>query len=225
MIKTLFSFNFKKFCIFLIFIVSALLSFWFSEKKYYILCLLTIILIIVFFFLSLEKSNISPKSLILASVLSSIAATSRILFSMLPQVKPMSAIIIISGICLGPKLGFLTGTLSAFTSNFFLGQGIWTPWQMITFGIMGFMAGLIFKSTPPKKLCIYIYGAIAAIFYGFIMNFSSYLLFTDTISFNALLAYLFSGFLVDIIHSISTVIFLFLLFDPISKQIKRLLNK
>lgn len=71
---------------------------------------------------------------------------------MIPQVKPMAAVVIIAGICLGVEAGFITGALSAFISNFFWGQGIWTPWQMIAFGVLGFAASIIFKVIPKKSV-------------------------------------------------------------------------
>ena len=54
-----------------------------------------------------------------------------------------SAIIIITAVAFGPEAGFLTGALTAFVSNFIFGQGPWTPWQMFTWGLVGFLAGIL----------------------------------------------------------------------------------
>ena len=64
---------------------------------------------------------------------------------MLPQFKPCVAIIIITGIMLGKQAGFLCGALTAFVSDFFFGQGPWTPWQMFAFGIIGFISAIVFQ--------------------------------------------------------------------------------
>lgn len=61
----------------------------------------------------------------------------------LPNFKPCSAIIIITAVAFGPEAGFLTGALTAFVSNFIFGQGPWTPWQMFTWGLVGFLAGIL----------------------------------------------------------------------------------
>lgn len=57
---------------------------------------------------------------------------------------------ILAGVGLGAEAGFLTGAMAGFVSNFFFGQGPWTPWQMFSFGIIGFLAGLLFRS-PGKE--------------------------------------------------------------------------
>ena len=197
-----------------------------KSENYYLTSLLIIVFSIFSLFLSFENKDISTKKLVLISVLSAISVAGRLIFIMVPQVKPMAALVIISGICLGAEAGFITGALSAFISNFFLGQGIWTPWQMIAFGLLGFVAGIIFKFLPKKIGLICTSAGISVILiYGTIMNFSSFFLFNDTASLSALLAYTASSLPMDIIHSLSTVVFLFLLYNPIQKQIERLLNK
>lgn len=75
---------------------------------------------------------------------------------MLPQFKPVAAIVIISGVAFGGETGFLVGAITAFVSNFFFGQGPWTPWQMFSFGIIGFLAGIMFQKAfyaRQKQIC------------------------------------------------------------------------
>ena len=67
-------------------------------------------------------------------VLAALAAAGRILFGPIPDFKPVSAIAIIAGATLGRRNGFMVGALAALTSNFFFGQGMWTPWQMYAWG-------------------------------------------------------------------------------------------
>ena len=77
--------------------------------------------------------------------MSALAVVGRTVFSIvpLPNFKPCSAIIMITAIVFGPETGFLTGALTAFVSNFIFGQGPWTPWQMFTWGLLGFLTGLM----------------------------------------------------------------------------------
>ena len=70
-------------------------------------------------------------------VLAALAAAGRILFGPIPDFKPVSAIAIIAGATLGRRNGFMVGALAALTSNFFFGQGMWTPWQMYAWGLGG----------------------------------------------------------------------------------------
>ena len=66
-------------------------------------------------------------------------------FAPFPQFKPVAAMVIITGVTLGGESGFLVGAIGAFVSNFYFSQGPWTPWQMFSFGIIGFVAGVIFQ--------------------------------------------------------------------------------
>ena len=63
-----------------------------------------------------------------------------------------SAIIIITAVAFGPEAGFLTGALTAFVSNFIFGQGPWTPWQMFSWGMIGFLAGLLRQGLQPDRV-------------------------------------------------------------------------
>ena len=71
-------------------------------------------------------------------VLAALAAAGRILFAPIPDFKPVSAIAIIAGVAFGRKSGFMVGSLAALASNFFFGQGVWTPWQMYAWGLVGY---------------------------------------------------------------------------------------
>jgi energy-coupling factor transport system substrate-specific component len=54
----------------------------------------------------------------------------------------VTVIVAASGVALGPKRGFAVGALAALASNFFLGQGTYTPWQMLAWGACGVAGGL-----------------------------------------------------------------------------------
>ena len=67
----------------------------------------------------------------------------RVLFAPIPDFKPVSAICILAGAVFGRRSGFLVGALAALVSNFFFGQGPWTPWQMYAWGLVGYLAGVL----------------------------------------------------------------------------------
>ena len=56
-----------------------------------------------------------------------------------------TAFVILTGTCLGPEAGFMVGALSRLLCNFFDGQGPWTPWQMLTWGLLGICFGVIYS--------------------------------------------------------------------------------
>ena len=89
------------------------------------------------FFLAFERQKPRPRDFMPVVVLTALSVTGRLLFAALPNFKPVSAIVILAGVCFGRQSGFLTGALSALVSNLFFGQGPWTPWQMYAWGLMG----------------------------------------------------------------------------------------
>jgi energy-coupling factor transport system substrate-specific component len=90
----------------------------------------------------LEGSPGSVKDLTLVATLGGLAAAGRVLFAPVPSVQPVTVIVAASGVALGPRRGFAVGALAALASNFFLGQGTYTPWQMLAWGGCGVAGGL-----------------------------------------------------------------------------------
>ena len=110
----------------------------FGGTNYYLCSLLLILYAMVPFFISFERRKPQARELVTIAVMSAIAVASRAAFIMVPFFKPMTGIIMITGIAFGSEAGFLTGAVSAFASNFIFGQGPWTPWQMFAYGVAGF---------------------------------------------------------------------------------------
>ena len=98
---------------------------------------------------------------------------------MVPSFKPVAAIVILTGVSFGGEAGFLVGCLIMMLSNMFMGQGPWTPWQMFSFGIIGFLAGILYQKgilkARKRDLCIYGFLSVVLI-YGGIMNPASILM-------------------------------------------------
>ena len=89
----------------------------------------------------LEAGPASAKDLTLVATLGGLAAAGRVLFAPVPGVQPVTVVVAAAGVALGPKRGFAVGALAALASNFFLGQGPHTPWQMLAWGGCGAAAG------------------------------------------------------------------------------------
>ena len=122
-----------------------------SERQFYITSLLIIVYTMIPFFLVFEKRKPQAKELVVIAVMCAIAVVSRAAFIWLPHFKPMTAIIIITGVALGAEAGFLTGAMTGFVSNFIFGQGPWTPWQMFAFGIAGTSLKFIIRERGEKE--------------------------------------------------------------------------
>lgn len=98
---------------------------------------------LVLFFAGYEKSAPRLRDTMPVVVLAALAAAGRILFAPFPSFKPVSAIAIIAGAAFGRRSGFMVGAIAALVSNFFFGQGPWTPWQMYGWGLIGYLGGVL----------------------------------------------------------------------------------
>jgi energy-coupling factor transport system substrate-specific component len=90
-----------------------------------------------------ESGTDSTRELAVIATLGAAAAAGRVLFAAVPGVQPVTVIAIVAGAALGVRAGVATGALAAFVSNLFLGQGIWTPQQMLGWGACGAVGALL----------------------------------------------------------------------------------
>jgi energy-coupling factor transport system substrate-specific component len=91
----------------------------------------------------LEAGPTSARDLTLVAALGGLAAAGRVLFAPVPDVQPVTVMVAAAGAALGPRRGFAVGAVAALASNFFLGQGVHTPWQMLAWGGCGALAGVL----------------------------------------------------------------------------------
>lgn len=105
------------------------------------LVMILLAIIIALFYLSFERSHPKAAELVLVAQLCALCICSRAIFSFVPYFNPVMALIMLSGVALGAKKGFLIGSLTAFGSNFIFGQGPWTLYQMVSWGLSGAIFG------------------------------------------------------------------------------------
>ena len=126
--------------------LTIIISWRLGDRKYYIASVLIMIYSMIPFFISFERRKPQPRELMTLAVMCAIAVVSRAIFIAVPHFKPIGAIVMITGMAFGPQAGFMTGALSMLISDIIFGQGPWTPWQMLAFGLIGFIAGLMSKA-------------------------------------------------------------------------------
>ena len=112
--------------------------------------LLTLLTLAAFFF-EFESAAISSKEVALIAMLGTISAVLRVPFAAIPSVQPCTYLIICTGYVFGPVAGFMVGAITALISNFFLGQGPWTPYQMLAWGLAGASASY-FRGLKPGRI-------------------------------------------------------------------------
>ena len=196
-----------------------------GDKKYYFISLLIILETMIPFGFAFENRKPKARELVIISALCAIGVAGRTVFFMLPQFKPVAAIVIISGVAFGGETGFLVGAITAFVSNFFFGQGPWTPWQMFSFGIIGFLAGIMFQKGILRKtktdMCVFGF-LVTFVIYGGIMNPASVIMWQSNININMVLSSYVMGMPFDFIHAVSTVFFLFFAAEPMLEKLERI---
>lgn len=195
-----------------------------GDRQYLAVSLIMLVLALVPFFMVFEDRRPQTRELMVIAVLIALGVAGRGALFMFPQVKPVAAIVIISGISFGPETGFLVGAMTALVSNIFFTQGPWTPWQMFAFGMIGLAAGLFYRwgwlRTHRVALSTFGFMSIFCI-YGLIMNPAALLMFTPTPTWKGLLAVYISGAPMDAVHAISTFMFLWVLARPMLTRLER----
>ena len=196
-----------------------------GDRKYYFISLLIILQTMLPFIISFENRKPKTSELLIISVLSAIAVAGRCAFYMIPHFTPVLAVVIIAGVCFGGETGFLVGATSAFVSNFFFSQGPWTPWQMFVTGIIGFLAGILFRKGFLRKtrgsLCVF-GGITAIVIYGGIMNPASMIMYYHSLTWEMLLLSYAQGISFDIIHAVSTAFFLWFISGTMIEKLDRI---
>jgi energy-coupling factor transport system substrate-specific component len=120
-----------------------------------------------------ERSRPPSQTVALVAALAALAIVGRIAFAAFPNVKPTTDIVIFAGYALGGAPGFAVGALAGLVSNFWFGQGPWTPWQMAAWGLCGVLgAALALGTRNAGRFVLAATCGFAAIFFGALMNFS-----------------------------------------------------
>lgn len=196
-----------------------------GNRKYYFTSLLVLLECMLPFFLVFEGRKPQARELVVIAVLCAMSVAGRAAFFMLPQFKPVLALTIIAGVAFGGETGFLVGAMSMLLSNIFFSQGPWTPYQMFSMGLIGFLAGILFRKGLLSRTrgALAVFGALSAIvIYGGIMNAASALMWSQTLNWQTLLTYYISGFSMDCIHAAATALFLLILAEPMLEKLDRI---
>jgi energy-coupling factor transport system substrate-specific component len=121
-----------------------------------------------------ERSRPPSQIVALVAALSAISVAGRIALSPIPNVVPSTDITLIAGYTLGGAPGFAVGALTGLVSNFWLGQGPWTPWQMAGWGLTGVLGAGLAAATGRRmgRLSLAAVCAFAGFAYGALLDFS-----------------------------------------------------
>lgn len=202
-----------------------------NDRKYYFISMLILLEAIIPFFFLYEKRKPKARELVTVATMCALAVAGRAAFFMLPNFNAATAMVIISGVAFGAETGFIVGAVTMLTSNFIFGQGPWTPWQMFAMGVLGYLAGVIYRRRSVRKkifskLSLCIFGGISCIVvYGGIMNPASVLMYYNDVSLHMIAAAYITGFPFDVVHGTGTVLFLWFAARPFLEKLDRIRTK
>ena len=197
---------------------------WGGGRKYLIISFAIILETMLPFFLIFEGRKPQARELVILSVLSALAFSGRAVFFALPGFKPVSAMVILTGVAFGAEAGFMVGAMTMFCSNVLFGQGPWTPWQMFAMGIMGLLAGIAFRKgvLHRDRFSLSVFGGLVTfLVYGGVMNPASVLMYQSDPNWEMILSAYITGVPADAIHALATVLFLWFLSEPMLEKLDR----
>ena len=199
--------------------------YFFDDRKYLFISLLIMLESIVPFYVMFERRAVQARELVLIATICALCVSGRAVLYMIPEFKPVTALVIISGAVLGSETGFLIGSTTMLVSNIFFGQGAWTPFQMFTMGMIGFLSGLVYQRglLPQNKISLAVFGFVTVfLIYGGIMNPATVLLSGTSLNSGTILSAYAFGLPVDTVHAVSTALFIYIGAEPIISKIERI---
>lgn len=186
-----------------------------------LLSFVLVLLIIGIIFTEFEESNLTSKEVALIGILAAIVAASRIPFAALPNIKPCTFLIICVGLVYGPRAGAMVGCLTALISNFFFGQGPWTAWEMLGWGMVGTVSGYVGLKYPNFGIKeIVLLGIVLGVAYNLLLDFSSWITFYKAQP-DLLIPTFIAGIPFGILHIIGNVVFALALSVPVLALFRR----
>lgn len=197
-------------------------------RAYYLTSTLIIFETMLPFFFLFENRKPQARELVTIAVMCALATVSRVAFAFLPGFKPITGLVMITGIAFGPQAGFLTGAVSAFASNFFYSQGPWTPWQMMGYGIGGFLTGLIFakRKKRPNPVLLAVYGFLMILLLvGPLLDCCTIFTMMTTIKLESVILVFAQGFPANLTHAFGCGATMLVFSKPLLEKLDRLKRK
>lgn len=172
-----------------------------------------------------ERSRISTLNISLTAVMTALSVVGRVAFYAVPFFKPVSAAVILCGIWLGPVSGMICGALSALLSGVFFGYGIWLPFQMAAWGLIGLFAGILSSPLKKSRILTVLFGIASALFFSAFMDVFTVLELGGGFNLAAYGTALIAATPVTLIYAVSNVIFLLVFIAPVGRRLERVERK
>ncbi|MBE5791669.1 MAG: ECF transporter S component [Clostridia bacterium] len=190
----------------------------FKEKSYLLLSALIAVFSLLLFASGFEKKKTGSRRLVIVSAMTALCIVGRFI----PFFKPITALTIITAIYLGGEAGFLVGALSALLSNFYFGQGPWTAFQMLAWGMIGLVAGYLSAPLKKSRALLLIYGVVSGVLFSFIMDLWSVMWYAGELNLTLYKAGLLTALPHTALYTVSNLVFLWFLARPFGEKLERI---
>lgn len=197
----------------------------FREKVWSFLTVAVLMISCLFFLLRLEKKEMSIRRIVVIAVMTAFSVTGRFLFAVVPGFKPVTAVVVITGMYCGYDAGFICGAFSAVISNCYFGQGPWTPFQMTAWGVLGLLAGFLAPVLKKNRPLLLGYGVFAGVSYSAFMDIWTVLWYNSSFKWSLYLMALASAVPYTVSYAVSNVVFLGVLEKPMGRKLQRMKQK
>lgn len=173
----------------------------------------------------IEKRNTEPHKLVLTAIMTAMSIAGRFVFAVIPGFKPVTAITVLAGMYVGAEAGFLCGSLTALISNFYFGQGPFTPFQMLCWGLTGVFAAILSKPLRRNIIWLTLYGIVAGVAYSLFMDIYTVIWSVSGWSLSFYLTAIGSAMVFTVEYAVSNVFFLWVLIRPLGRKIDHVMRK
>lgn len=190
----------------------------FGGKKHIYVSLTAAVLSLLLFMTGFEKKQTGTRRQVIVAIMIALSVAGRFI----PFFKPVTAITVITAIYLGSEAGFLVGAFSALISDFYFGQGPWTAYQMLAWGLIGLFAGFLAKPLEKSRTALLIYGIVSGIIFSLVMDVWSVLWYSGGFDIKLYTAAAVTAIPHTVLYAVSNFIFLFFLSRPFGEKLSRI---
>lgn len=179
--------------------------------------------VLFLFFWTFEVGRTNSREVAVIAALAAVAAVLRLPFAGIPGLQPTTMLVAVSGLAFGWRAGCAVGATAALVSNFFLGQGPWTPWQMLAWGLVGATAGPFGRATGAGPGRLWMAGFLFGwgYLYGAVMNLWFWLTFISPLTWGSFAAVEAASFWFDTLHAAGNVLFYLLAGPDLVRVLRR----
>ncbi|MBR6740569.1 MAG: ECF transporter S component [Clostridia bacterium] len=190
----------------------------FDAKKHIFISLMVAVLAIVLFIAGFERRQTGTRRMVIVSVMTALSVAGRFI----PFFKPVTAITVITAVYLGPESGFAVGAFSALLSNFYFGQGPWTPFQMLAWGLVGLIAGYLALPLKKSRALLLAYGVLSGFVFSLAMDVWTVIWYNGGFVPKLFLSATVTALPHTLLYAVSNFAFLFFMAKPFGDKLQRI---